>query len=56
VGGRVFVVVQVQEACVAGGRRKRKMDCCKEADGEEVVEEDSCFQGSSLGCRLARVR
>jgi hypothetical protein len=28
------------------GRRNRKMNQCREAKGEEVVEEDSCLLGA----------
>jgi hypothetical protein len=31
------------------GRRNRKMEQCREAEGEEEVEEERCVLGSHLG-------
>jgi hypothetical protein len=32
-----------REACLAGGRRKKKLDVCREAAGEDLVEEEASF-------------
>jgi hypothetical protein len=45
----------VQGACLAGSKNS-KVDHYLEANGEEVVEENSWLMGTSLGCRAARAR
>jgi hypothetical protein len=55
VGRRALEVLRVQGACLAGSKNS-KVDHYLEANGEEVVEEDSWLMGTSLGCRAARAR